>query len=101
MSSSVLDSSAVFAVINWEPGAQAVIEAITGGAAVSSMNVAEVVTRLADQGLSPADIDIALARVEFEIVDFDADLAMQCGLLRPLTRQAGLSLGDRACLALA
>jgi PIN domain nuclease of toxin-antitoxin system len=35
-----------------------------------------------------------------EVAEFDADQAYQAGLLRPLTRQFGLSSGGRACLAL-
>ncbi len=36
-----------------------------------------------------------------EVVDFTEDLAWDAARLRPLTKQYGLSLGDRACLALA
>lgn len=43
----------------------------------------------------------ALGALPMTIADFDEDLAYRAGLLRRATRGAGLSLGDRACLALA
>ena len=101
MSSYVLDSSAVLAVVQLEPGAGMVEAAMAEGAILTTVNLSEVVARLTESGLSEQDIRRALARLEFAIVEFDAELAFQAGLLRPLTRHAGLSLGDRACLALA
>jgi PIN domain nuclease of toxin-antitoxin system len=47
------------------------------------------------------NIHAALDALPFERVDFDEALALDCGMLLPATRELGLSLGDRACLALA
>lgn len=42
-----------------------------------------------------------ISSLELIIIDFDEEQSVQAGLLRRLTRQFGLSLGDRACLSLA
>ena len=101
MSRYVLDSSALMALINREPGAAVVRQALASRSAMSTVNLAEVVTRLTERGLTPDQIDDMLLDFDLNTVDFDPTLAMVTGLLRPLTRHAGLSLGDRACLALA
>ncbi len=100
MSEFVLDSSAVLAYILDKRGADIVHEALPG-AWLSSVNLAEVVGKLRERGMPLAEIERALAPVDFELVDFGAELAMICGDMRVLTRPLGLSLGDRACLALA
>ncbi len=100
MSEAVLDSSAILALIFNEPGAEKV-KATLPDALLSTINLAEIITKLVDRGL-PADV--ARAAVEVigaEIVDFDIGQAFLTGELRVATRAAGLSLGDRACLALA
>jgi ribonuclease VapC len=97
----VLDSSAVLAFVNQEPGSQHVAAAMAQGSAISTVNLAEVVTKLNEAGASEAEIRRLLRRPPLDIIDFDEECAYQVGLLRQLTRSAGLSLGDRACLALA
>ena len=101
MSDAVLDSSALLALLNSEPGEDVVAQAISRGAAIGAVNLAEVIAKLAEVGLPEAAIHGALDPLGLTLVDFDADLAYRAGLLRPLTRSAGLSLGDRVCLALA
>lgn len=73
--------------------------ALADGAAISAVNLAEVVGKLAERGLPEAMIHAALDPLDLDIVNCDALHAYQAGLLRPLTKQAGLSLGDRICLA--
>jgi ribonuclease VapC len=101
VSSWVLDSSALLAIIHGEPGAQRVAAALAAGAAISTVNLAEVITKLTERGFTPDDIEASVAKFQFERIDFDSPLAVDTGLLRAVTRSAGLSLGDRACLALA
>lgn len=101
MSRTVLDASAVLAALKREPGADVVAAAIANGAAVSAVNLAEVVSTLADRGMDEATVHATLDQLDLQVVDFDTDLAYAAGLLRPRTRQFGLSLGDRACLVLA
>lgn len=98
---SVLDASALLAFLNAEPGSVVVATALRQGAAISAVNLSEVVAKLSDDGMTPVAIHGALGAVHLTVIDFDANLAYQTGLLRPATRHAGLSLGDRACLALA
>ena len=69
-------------------------------ALISSVNLSEVVAKLAELGMPESEIRLALS-LGLEVVPFDEALAFSAGALRPVTRSAGLSLGDRACLALA
>lgn len=101
MSSAVLDASALLALLNGEPGGQDVAPLIAAGAAINAVNLAEVVSKLADTGVPEPVIHAALDPLSLDVVAFDAVLAYRVGTLRPLTRNSGLSLGDRACLALA
>lgn len=96
----VLDSSAVLAVLRDEPGSEAVASR-TDGALISAVNLAEVVTRLVERGGSDDAAEAASGSLGLTVVPFDAPQAVAAGLLRRATRSAGLSLGDRACLALA
>src|SRR5712692_5326230 len=101
MNSCVLDASALLAFLKQEGGVEQVTTAITNGAVISAVNFSEVVSKLSDGGMPEAAIHDALDPINLNIVDFDVNLAYQVGSLRPLTRRAGLSLGDRDCLALA
>jgi len=96
----VLDASAVLAVLNSEPGGDMVSGHLSDGL-LSAVNAVEVGTRLVDAGMTPEDASIATDLLGMIIVDFDGDLAAIATALRPATRKAGLSLADRACLALA
>ena len=96
----VLDSSAILAVVFNEPGDDVVLSLLKGGL-LSTVNLAEVHTRLVLRGI---DADFAWRRVMAfgcEISFFDDFQARLAGELVLQTRPYGLSLGDRACLALA
>ena len=102
----VLDASALLAHLRDEPGADVVAEAIAGGAVISTVNLAEVFSRVADRGEDPAKLAAELTQRglldgAISVEPFTAADAIDARRLRPLTRDAGLSLGDRACLALA
>jgi ribonuclease VapC len=96
----VLDASAIIALLRSEPGADLVGERLSASV-VCAVNLAEVSTKLADYGMD--DVKIRLAVAEFIDIcqPFDASRALDAGFLRAKTRNKGLSLGDRACLALA
>jgi ribonuclease VapC len=96
----VLDASAVLALLQVEPGAAAVQEALPG-ALLSTVNMAEVVTKLAEGGVDAARARSGIDALRVQYVPLDAATAEDAGALRPVTRKAGLSLGDRCCLALA
>lgn len=100
MSEHILDASAVLASILREPGFEAV-NAVVRESYVSTVNLAEVASKLADRGYSDASVDWTIREVAAVVVPFSDTTAIATGLLRPATRTAGLSLGDRACLALA
>ena len=100
MSKVVLDASALLAVLNQEPGAEALTPELLSGAIISTVNLAEVQGKLVDWGLSPDDAwEAALSSIR-EAVPFTAEHARLAGNLIAKTRTFGLSLGDRACLAL-
>jgi PIN domain nuclease of toxin-antitoxin system len=101
MAGYVLDASALLVLLKGEAGSERVIEALMDGAAISAVNFSEVVAKLREGGMLEEAIHESLDSLELDIVEFDTEFAYQAGLLRPLTKSAGLSLGDRACLALA
>jgi ribonuclease VapC len=96
----VLDASAVLALMDGEPGDDAVA-AVLPGARLSAVNLAEVVSKLAERGMPAEQAHADALSLGIDVVAFDGDLAHDAGALRPLTRAAGFSLGDRSCLALA
>ena len=95
-----LDSSAVIAVIRGEPGADKVTRHLRGGL-LSTANYAEVVGVLLRYGGTSADALAVMAELPIRLVALDEGLAFRVGELELATRHAGLSLGDRACLAVA
>ena len=96
----VLDASALLVVVNGERGADRV-EPLLQGSSVSAVNWSEAIAKLTEAGI-PEDVVLArLSELELDVVPFDRDQATLAGLMRAATRAAGLSLGDRACLALA
>jgi len=96
----VLDSSALLCVLNGEAGAKRVA-AVLPGAVMGAVNLAEVVTKLREKGLSADETNEVLDGLNLDVRPLTAAQAMAAGHLRPATRALGLSLGDRACLALA
>lgn len=95
-----IDASVALILYFRESGFEAANEVARGGI-ISTVNVAEVLSRLARIGAPPREAMRELLRVDIEVVPFTLDHARTVAELLPLTRRAGLSLGDRACLALA
>ena len=95
----VFDASALLCLLHDEKGAARVAEALPQSI-VSAVNLSEAVAKLADAGLPADHISAAIESLQLAVVSFDRELAAVAGLLRPKTRHAGLSFGDRACLAL-
>lgn len=96
----VFDSSAVLAIAFEEPGAELASAALKEGI-LSAVNASEVVARFVGLGVSEKQAREGLKRFGLPIRAFDEDLAISTGMLRSETRKVGLSLGDRACIALA
>lgn len=98
----VFDSSAVLAAIFNEPGGDRVTALWSEGENWFSMvNYAEVISKLAERGMPDEHIRIVMEGVPLTLAPFDKKLAHAAGLLRRSSGSLGLSLGDRACLALA
>ena len=96
----VLDASALLALMLGEDGADAV-HAVLDRALMGAVNLSEVVAKLQERGVPDDVIDLSLADLDLSVVPFDRSQAVRAGKLRTTTRSAGLSLGDRACLATA
>jgi ribonuclease VapC len=101
---SVIDASALLALLQDERGADAVVDAIVAGAAISTVNFSEVLAKLAEHG-QPAVVAVGAiheaAEGALQIEPFTEEDAAEAADLRPRSKAQGLSFGDRACLALA
>ena len=100
MAKVVLDASAIIALLRREKGFE-MVAAVADEANVSAVNLAEVGSFLAKIGHSLAEMRATLDSLRLKVVDFDEEQAIEVARLRPITMSIGLSLGDRACLALA
>ena len=100
MSSIVLDASALLAVLNQEPGAEKLTPELLSHAVSGAVNLAEAHSKLVSRGLDPDDAWEAAVSPIRETVAFTAEHARLAGDLVAKTHSLGLSLGDRACLAL-
>lgn len=105
MNECILDSSALLAFLAAEEGAEFVLERLRNGVCMSAVNWAEVVSKFSDLGQEIDRLDILVkgngqASGTITIVPLLLEDAKTIGQLRGITRKLGLSLGDRACLAL-
>jgi PIN domain nuclease of toxin-antitoxin system len=96
----ILDASALLAVAQSEPGAEVVTPRLKS-AAISTVNWTEVIENSIERGIDPDDVRRETAEAGIMIVPFDPAQAEDAAELRLPTRRLGLSLADRACLALA
>jgi PIN domain nuclease of toxin-antitoxin system len=95
----VLDTSAFLAVAHVEPGAERV-RPVLRESVISAVNFSEVLQKLVRKGMSLASAEEEVQRFIGGIVPFDQEQASIAAGLESVTRPFGLSLGDRACLAL-
>ncbi len=96
----VLDASALLAALNGERGADKLTLELLSTAVISTVNLAEVQSKLVDRGLSPDSAWAAALVPVAEVIPFTPEQAKAAGSMIADTRAWGLSLGDRACLAL-
>jgi ribonuclease VapC len=96
----VLDASAVLCLLQEEKGAERVAGALPA-AVIGAVNYSEVVGKLVELGINDAAADGLIGALQLKVIPFDRVQARLAGALRATTRKFGLSLGDRACLALA
>jgi PIN domain nuclease of toxin-antitoxin system len=96
----LLDTSALIALLNQEPGCK-MVEEILVNSAISSVNLCELISILAKHNLLESEIEAITSDVVPEIIPFCKDIAIKAGKLTKISSQYGLSLGDRACIATA
>lgn len=96
----VLDASALLALLFGEPGANRVSEALPLSC-ISALNFSEVVARFIRDGVDSVRVRQQLGHLPIEVVPFDREAALLAAELVPVTAHLGLSMADRACLALA
>src|SRR6266705_1292790 len=97
----VLDASALLTLLHQEPGSDKVVQAIEDGAAISTVNLSEVASKLNDLGAPEMVSQDARNALELAIADFNSELAYKVAVHRPITSRTRLALGDRVCPALA
>ena len=100
MNGYAIDASALLALIFREKGADYVRDRLPL-CRISAVNLAEVASILSDRGMPDAEAAVLVHATGVDCVPFDARQALASAGLRRKTRAFGLSLGDRACLALA
>ncbi len=99
MSNIVLDASALLALVNQEQG-HTIVAQMLPIALVSAVNLSELVAKLTDREMPEGEIQEILVELNLQVIPFDEKQGALTGHLRPVTKHLGLSLGDRACLAL-
>jgi PIN domain nuclease of toxin-antitoxin system len=100
MTEFVLDASAILADLHGEPGGERV-RACIRGSVLSAVNLAEVITKLIDRGMTAEEAAFLSDQLNCEVLDADRGRAGRVGALHAKTSRIGVSLGDRFCLALA
>ena len=99
MSVTVFDASAILAIVFDEPGADRALELLDGGL-VSAVNYSEALAKMIEKGFIAEEAVEGLAAMTLQLVTFDKAQAEQTARMRKSTVHKGLSIGDRACLAL-
>jgi ribonuclease VapC len=96
----LLDASAVLALLFSETGSETVASALQQhDCRITAVNQAEVIAKLIDRGLTHNDVKQALSSLPITVIDSTATDGEAAGYLRSVSRNLGLSLGDRLCLA--
>jgi len=96
----VFDASVDLAVLQGEKGADQAAPYLRR-AAISAVNLSEVAGKLTDAGMTTGDVRELLGSLGLVVVSFDEEAAHNAAQLRQVGGAQSLSLGDRACLALA
>jgi PIN domain nuclease of toxin-antitoxin system len=99
MNKVVLDASALLALIKNETGGN-IVENLLGSIVMSSVNISEVASILLDSSMVLEECKDVIEPFIDSIISFDSKLSFATASLKKLTKHKGLSLGDRACIAL-
>lgn len=99
----ILDASAILAFLQGEPGGEHVEAYLkqSGTCLVTAANQAEIIGKALDRGVAKADLAVILRNLGYQVIAHPPEDGETAGHLRSITREAGLSLGDRLCLAAA
>jgi len=98
----VMDTSVLLAFLFNEKGASRVEALLNDGLGViSSVNYAELVSKLVEKGMPLTEVQQVIDSLELEFVAQNKEQAIITGELRTVSKEFGLSLGDRACIAMA
>lgn len=100
MAEAVLDASALIAFLRKESGAAKVAE-VLDRSSISAVNLAETCSKMIEYGKDLETVAFQIERLQIPVVPFDGEQAKIVASLWKQTRAVGMSLGDRACLALA
>ena len=100
MAEIVLDASALIAFLRREPGAEKVSAVLTRSC-ISAVNLAETFGKMVEYGKRVEDMAYQIERLRIPVIPFDGEHAKLAASFWKQTRSVGMSLGDRACLALA
>lgn len=95
----VIDASAVLVALRQETEAARAAELVRGGS-ISAVNLVEVNSRMLMLGVRDSVVEEWVGLFELNVVALEIEVALAAARLAPLTQSAGLSLGDRVCLAL-
>lgn len=96
----VIDASALLALI-WSENGCDLVESSLGNCEISSVNLCEVFTKMADRNVDLEQAKSLIESLEIIVTEFGAEQAFVAAIMRNKTRSHGLSFGDRACLSLA
>ena len=94
----LLDASALLALLQNEPGADEVVQALPTGA-ISAANLSETVAKLVQKGVPEKRATSAVLSFDLDVLVVNETVALAAGELAKQGKQLGLSLGDRICLA--
>ncbi len=95
----VLDASALIARLQEEPGWDEV-DAALPNAVISVVNLAEVLQKAAERGIHPEVARDDILSLGVQVVPLEEEDVLEIARLYTQTHRQGLSLADRACLAL-
>jgi PIN domain nuclease of toxin-antitoxin system len=101
MNEVVFDASAILAYLQEERGADNLTKEILDHAVASTVNLAEVQSKLVKRGRDPNEAWEEILSLVIAEEPFTSEQARIAGDLIMTTEKYGLSLGDRSCLALA
>jgi ribonuclease VapC len=100
VAAAVLDASALIAFLRKEPGSEKVT-AVLPRSCISAVNLAETLGKMVEHGKPLEGVCYQVERLRVSVVPFDEEQARIAASMWKPTRIIGMSLGDRACIALA